>query len=85
MAVVSDHGEAFGEHGYFAHRQGVYGETNRILFMVSAPKTRGRSSEGRNSSQYHGGTSDSGRTRRGQCARWAGRACPWFLSCEREM
>ena len=37
IAVVSDHGEAFGEHGYFAHRRGVYGETNRILWMLSAP------------------------------------------------
>jgi arylsulfatase A-like enzyme len=37
IAVVSDHGEAFGEHGYFAHRQGVYAETNRILWMLSAP------------------------------------------------
>jgi len=37
IAVVSDHGEAFGEHGYLAHREGVYGESNRILMMISAP------------------------------------------------
>jgi len=37
ILVASDHGEAFGEHEYIAHREGVYGETNRILLLLSAP------------------------------------------------
>ena len=35
--LLSDHGEAFGEHGLEGHSRGLYRELNRILLMVSAP------------------------------------------------
>jgi arylsulfatase A-like enzyme len=37
VAVLSDHGEAFGEHGRYRHRRGLYGEINRILLMLGGP------------------------------------------------
>jgi arylsulfatase A-like enzyme len=37
VVVVSDHGEAFGEHGRRFHHHGLYRELNRILLMISAP------------------------------------------------
>jgi arylsulfatase A-like enzyme len=37
--VVSDHGQAFGEHGALGHgpNTGLYAEVNRILLMIHAP------------------------------------------------
>jgi len=44
--VLSDHGQAFGEHGRLGHgpHTGLFGEVNRILLMMSAPAlgARGR-------------------------------------------
>ena len=37
LAVASDHGEAFGEHGYHGHQRGLHGEVNRVVFMISWP------------------------------------------------
>jgi arylsulfatase A-like enzyme len=37
LVVVSDHGEAFGEHGRRYHHRGLYRELNQIVLMVSAP------------------------------------------------
>ncbi|HKA15529.1 MAG TPA: sulfatase [Myxococcota bacterium] len=37
--VLSDHGQAFGEHGELGHgpNTGLFGEVNRIVLMISAP------------------------------------------------
>lgn len=37
VAVLSDHGEAFGEHGRIFHKVGLYRELNQILLMLCAP------------------------------------------------
>jgi arylsulfatase A-like enzyme len=37
VAVLSDHGEAFGEHGRSFHKVGLYREINQILLMLHAP------------------------------------------------
>jgi arylsulfatase A-like enzyme len=37
LFVLSDHGEAFGEHGLTSHPRSLYRVLNRILWMVSAP------------------------------------------------
>lgn len=40
IVVLSDHGEAFGEHGALTHNfaTGLYREVNRVLFMLHAPQ-----------------------------------------------
>lgn len=37
LVIVSDHGEAFGEHGFVGHRGGLQAELNRIALMISWP------------------------------------------------
>jgi len=37
VAVFSDHGEAFGEHGYFNHSSDLHQEQVRVMLMVRAP------------------------------------------------
>ena len=37
VVVVSDHGEAFGEHGYQGHARGLEPEVQRTLLLISAP------------------------------------------------
>jgi arylsulfatase A-like enzyme len=37
LIILSDHGEAFGEHGLYGHPHSLYRVLNRILLMVSAP------------------------------------------------
>jgi arylsulfatase A-like enzyme len=37
LLVLSDHGEAFGERGFYGHPRGLYRELNRILLLVSGP------------------------------------------------
>jgi len=37
VAVVSDHGEAFGEHGTTGHAQDLYGETTQVPFLLALP------------------------------------------------
>ena len=37
---VSDHGEAFGEHGYGGHSRGLDQEVQRVLFFVHGPGVR---------------------------------------------
>jgi arylsulfatase A-like enzyme len=39
VAVTSDHGEAFGEHGQVDHRSSVYGAVTWIPMLISAPNT----------------------------------------------
>ena len=45
LAVVSDHGEAMGEHGYYEHPPQLHAEVNRVLFMISWPDGRLSNSE----------------------------------------
>jgi len=48
IAVVSDHGEEFKEHGRWYHGFSLHGELNRVVFMLHAPQagvTPGRHSE----------------------------------------
>jgi arylsulfatase A-like enzyme len=40
VAVVSDHGEAFGEHGYSGHSRGLDAEVQRIVFIFHGPGVR---------------------------------------------
>ncbi len=37
LVVTSDHGEAFGEHGYLWHERGVYDELVRVPLLVRLP------------------------------------------------
>jgi arylsulfatase A-like enzyme len=38
LVVLSDHGEAFGEHGTTGHPGILFREVNRVLFMVRSPR-----------------------------------------------
>jgi arylsulfatase A-like enzyme len=38
LIVTADHGEAFGEHGYFWHERGVYDELVHIPLLIRWPK-----------------------------------------------
>jgi glucan phosphoethanolaminetransferase (alkaline phosphatase superfamily) len=47
VAITGDHGEALGEHGYFAHSQGVYQESLTIPFvLVGFDERPGRAIDG---------------------------------------
>ncbi|MEM7309798.1 MAG: sulfatase [Planctomycetota bacterium] len=37
VCFVSDHGEAFLEHGYYGHGSTIHSELNRVLFLVHGP------------------------------------------------
>ena len=39
IAITSDHGEEFGEHGYSTHGMNLYATTTHIPFVLSIPKT----------------------------------------------
>jgi arylsulfatase A-like enzyme len=41
LLVVSDHGEAFGEHGIHGHPKGLHRVLNRVLFLAAAPRRDG--------------------------------------------
>jgi arylsulfatase A-like enzyme len=38
VVFLSDHGEAFGEHGRRGHREGLYSELNRIALLIHDPR-----------------------------------------------
>jgi len=41
LIITSDHGEAFGEHGYLGHREGLYDEHVHIPLLVRFPGKKG--------------------------------------------
>ena len=40
LAVLSDHGEEFMEHGAYGHKRSLHSEVNRVLLMIRGPGVR---------------------------------------------